>query len=184
MPFNSILDILLDNIGTKEARLGLSKLTPDETRDSYISHIVDFKKSVKIVTGEANSKLFDRRDLAQALREGLSLGNDRVFEFVFHKSDDKETAQAEFQAENKELVDLKLEFSDRVHIYWSPIRPGQHYAVIDNGKKAILEEPNHIGYKSFWATIVFDKSRAEGWAKRFDSYIEYCKPELEFAPVS
>ncbi|HEY54861.1 MAG TPA: hypothetical protein G4N91_01080 [Dehalococcoidia bacterium] len=183
MAFKSVLDILLDNIGTKEARSGLSKFTPDETRDSYISHVADFKKSVKIVTGEANGKLFDRRDLAQALREGLSSGNGRVFEFVFHKSNDEETAQAEFQAENKELVDLKREFPDRVHIYWSPIRPGQHYAVIDNGKEAILEEPNHIGNKSFWATIVFDKNRARGWAERFDEYIKYCK-RLKFAPAS
>lgn len=182
MPFKSILDILLDNIGTKEAKLGLSKFTPDETRDSYISHIVDFKKSVKIITGEANSKLFDRRDLTQALRGSLSLGNGRTFQLVFHKSDDIKTARNEFQAQNEELVDLKLEFPDRVHIYWSPIRPQQHYAVIDNGKEAILEEPNHIGNKSFWATVVFDKSRAKGWSKRFDDYIKYCR-ELEFAPA-
>jgi hypothetical protein len=182
MPFQSILDILLDNIGTKEARLGLSKFTPDETRDSYVSHIADFEESVKIVTGEANGKLFDRSDLAQALRKRLSSGNGRTFQIVFHKSDDIKTARDEFQAQNKELVDLKRDLPDHVHIYWSPIRPGQHYAVIDNGREAILEEPNHTGYKSWWATIVFDKDRARGWSKRFDKFIKYCV-ELEFAPA-
>ena len=179
MQFKSSLELLLDNIGTREARLGLSKFTPDITRANYISQIVGYQKSIKIVTGEANSELFDREDLAQALRESLSNGNDKTLQFVFHKNDDMKTAQEEFRVQNKELINLSLEFPSCVHIYWSPIRPRQHYAVIDDGKKAILEEPNHIAREPFWATIVLDERRAKSWANRFDDYVTYCT-ELAF----
>lgn len=179
MQFKSALELLLDNIGPREARLGLPKFDPNITREEYIARIRGFQKSIKIVTGEANNQLFEREDLLQALRGGLSSGYDKTLQFVFHKNDDMKTAREEFQVQNKELVNLKLEFPDRVHIYWSPIRPRQHYAVIDNGKKAILEEPNHARGQTFWATIVLDESRAKSWENRFDNYIEYCR-ELKF----
>lgn len=181
MQFRSALELLLDNIGSSEARLGLSKFTPDSTRDNYISHIMSYQKSIKIITGEANSQLFNRPDLARALRESLSNGNNKTLQLVFHKNDDIKTAQEEFQVENEELVNLRREFPNCVHIYWSPIRPRQHYAVIDDGKKVILEEPNHKGFEPFWATIVLDEGRAKNWAERFDDYIKYCR-ELEFEP--
>lgn len=174
------LELLLERIGPREAKRGLSKLTPDITRDSYIAEVRHYKKSVKIVTGEANSQLFERLGLAQAVKDGFLRGGSNTFQFVFHKDDDMKVAQAAFQVENKELVSLKSEFPERVHIYWSPIRPRQHYAVIDDGKKAILEEPNHVGGAPFWATIVFDESRAKDWANRFNEYVEHCV-ELEFA---
>lgn len=183
MPFKSILELFLDNIGSNEARLGLSKFTPDITRESYISYIKNYQKSIKIVTGEANGQLFDRQDLAQALRESLSNGCNKNIQFVFHKNDDIKTAQWEFQVQNKELVNLQLEFPSCVHIYWSPIRPRQHYAVIDDGKKAILEEPNHEGLEPFWAAVVLNENRAKGWASRFNDYIEYCT-ELRFESPS
>lgn len=183
MQFKSALELLLDNIGTREAKLGLSKFAPDITRESYVAQIKGYQKSLRIVTGEANSQLFDRQDLSQALKESFLNGNNKTLQFVFHKNNNMKIAQAEFQVQNKELVSLKLEFPERVHIYWSPIRPRQHYAVIDDGKKAILEEPNHAGGTPFWATIVLDESRVKSWINRFDEYIKYCV-ELEFESPS
>lgn len=179
MQFKSTLELLLDIVGPREARLGLSKFTPEVTRESYVAQIKGYQKSIRLMTGEANSQLFNREDLLQVLGEGFLSGNGKTLQFVFHKNDDMKTAQEEFQVQNKGLVNLKIEFPDCVHIYWSPIRPRQHYAVIDDGKKAILEEPNHARGQPFWATIVLDESRARGWANRFDDYIKYCT-ELEF----
>lgn len=181
MKHRTTLELWLDRIGPKEAKKALSKRTPELTRDTYVAEIRAYRKSVKIVTGEANSKLFNRSDLSQAVEDGFLREDDNTLQLVFHKDNDIKVAQVIFERENHEIVNLKHKFPERVHIYWSPIRPRQHYAVIDNGKKAILEEPNHVGGEPFWASIVFDESRAQGWANRFNEYIKHCV-ELTFEP--
>ena len=182
MEFKSSLELLLDNIGSAEAKQGLSRSTPEITRDSYIAQIRGFEQSIKIVSGEANSQLFDQFGLVQAIRESFRCHNWKTFHLIFHKSDDMLTAEEQFKVQNRNLLVLKLEFPDRVHIYWSPIRPRQHYLVVDDGVKAVLEEPNHERGKPFWATIVLNRERATSWAQRFDGFAKYCT-ELKFEPV-
>ena len=179
MPFRSALEVLLDRVAPKEARLGWPKTDAEATRANYVAQINGYRRSLKIVAGEANGKLFDRNDLAEVLRSGLMRSQFSTLQLVFHKHDAISEAKKAFEVDNAALLQLKLDFPKRVHLYWSPIRPRQHYAVIDDGDKAILEEPNHEPGQPFWATVVMNKNRAAGWSDRFDKYVQCCK-ELEF----
>ena len=181
MQWKSTLDSILETIGPPESRLALSKTDPESTREKYIEYIGSAHRSVKIVVGEANGKLFNQSALKDALKAVLSHSNESTVEFVFHKYDDIDRAKESFQINNAELVELKLEFPERTHILWSPIRPRQHYVVLDGGEKVILEEPSHKGFEPFWAAVVLDSERGKGWVDRFDKYIKYCR-ELNFEP--
>jgi len=157
----------------------LSSRNPEQTRWKYINSIGEFKSSVKIVTGEANGKLFDRTELADALSNGLRENRNATVRFVFHKNEDKDTARQSFETENTHIMAVKRVFSERVHLYWVPLRPEQHYAVIDD-ETVILEQPNHRGGEPFWGKIVKDSNIALEWENRFDEYVKYCV-ELPFA---
>lgn len=175
LQWKSTLDLLLETIGPPETRLALSKTDPEGTRDKYIEYIGSAYRSVKIVAGEANGKLFNRSSMATTLRSFLSGSEHSTVDLVFHKHKDINVARGAFQVSNPELAKLKCEFPNRFSIYWSPIRPRQHYVVLDNGEKVILEEPCHEGLAPFWAAVVLDSSRGKEWADRFNDYVKYCK---------
>lgn len=177
--WKSTLEAVIDRISPQETRLALSKATPDISRGKYIEYISNADKSVKIVAGEANSKLFNRPALKNTLESMLSHNKESTFEIVFHKTNNADDAEKLFQIENKELFALKRKFGERVHIYWSPIRPRQHYAVLDEGKFVILEEPEHRKFAEFWAAVVLNPAQGKKWAARFNEYVDYCK-ELKF----
>lgn len=177
--WKSTLEVVLDRSGPQETRLALSKTDPEITRQKYIEYVGKASRSVKFVTGEANSKLFNQPTLQETLRAMLSHSNESTVEFVCHKSDNVDEAERLFRVENEGLLALKREFSKRMHIYWSPIRPRQHYAVLDGGKFVILEEPSHKKFAEFWAAVVLDSVRGQKWATRFDEYIKDCT-ELKF----
>lgn len=179
MRWESTLDSIIDAIGPLEARFALSKTDPETTREKYVGYVGNAKRSVKIIVGEANGKLFNQPSMGAALKSVLSRNENSVVEFVFHKYNNLDNAKEAFLVDNKEIVDVKRQFPKRTHIYWSPIRPRQHYAVLDEGEQVILEEPNHKGFEPFWAAVMLDQSRGTLWKDRFDDYIKYCR-ELVF----
>lgn len=179
MRWKSTLESLIDAVGPPESRFALSKTDPEATREKYVEYIGNARRSVKIVVGEANSKLFNRPSMGDALKLVLSHSENSTVEFIFHRLNNVDTAKESFLASNEALVALKRQFPDRTHIYWSPIRPRQHYAVLDEGERVILEEPYHKGFEPFWAAVVLDQSRGKVWMERFDKYISYCR-ELTF----
>ncbi len=148
------------------------------TRWAYIETVRNFKRVVKIVVGEANGKLFDREELKSALTEGLRENSQSTVHLIFHKSDDKDQAIVGFKKDNPLLVALKNAFPDRVHMFWAPKRPRQHYAVIDE-QRVIFEQPNHPANKAWWGSIVVNTTIAREWERRFDEYEGYCS-ELRF----
>ena len=156
----------------------LSPRDPEQTRWKYIKSIGEFKTSVKIVTGEANGKLFDRTELADVLREGLIKDSNATVRLIFHKDENKDKPCQDFEIENEHILDLKRDFPNSVHLYWAPKRPAQHYAVIDD-KTVIFEQPDHPSEGVFWGKIVKDSNIAIKWEARFDEYAKYC-PELDF----
>jgi len=147
-------------------------------RWAYIETIRDFGRTVKMVAGEANGKLFDREELVSALGEGLRENPQSTVHLVFHKTDDKNEATVAFEKENPLMVDLKNKFLDRVHIFWAPKRPRQHYAVVDD-ERVIFEQPNHAANKTWWGSVVENTVIAGEWAGRFDEYVKCCS-ELQF----
>lgn len=179
MRWKSTLDSVIDAIGPPEARFALSKTDPETTREKYVEYIGNAKRSVKIVVGEANGKLFNRPSMGNALKSVLSSSENSIVDFVFHKYNNVDIAKESFLADNKEIAAVKRQFPKRTHIYWSPIRPRQHYAVLDEGEQVILEEPNHKGFEPFWAAVMLDQGRGTVWMNRFDEYIKYCR-ELTF----
>lgn len=179
MALRSTLDSALEIIGPSEVRVSLSRDDPESTREKYIEYIGSAVQSVKIVTGEANGNLFNRPGLRDALKTVLMQSKDTNLQFVFHKYDDLDAAKEAFQFNNNELVELQQSFPKQVQIFWSPIRARQHYAVVDNGKKVILEEPSHKGFSPFWAAVILDENRGKEWANRFDEYVKHCT-RLEF----
>ena len=82
----------------------------------------------------------DTSSTKEALKRTLQDNPDSTVEMVFHKDDDIGKAEIGFREENTHLLALKQEFPDRVHIFWTPKRPRQHYAVVDEGELAILEQ--------------------------------------------
>lgn len=156
----------------------LSSRDPEHNRWQYIENIHGFNKSVKIVAGEANGKLFDRPEFANALKEGLKSHNDATVKMIFHKVDNIGEARSLFIENNKQMVELKKTFPDRVHIFWVPKRPKQHYAVKDEST-VIFEQPDHKPGKPRWGIIVQDPSLGHEWENRFDEYVGYCQ-ELYF----
>ena len=180
MPFKSALQILLDSVLIDSSSRMLPKLDPERTRASYVELVANARISVKIVAGEANHQLFDREDFGFAIRRVLSVNPSSTVELVFHKDNEAVAAKSAFKENNKHLYALKQEFPDRLHIFWAPKRPRQHYAVVDNGVFALLEQPSHPKNKPFWATVTSNMTRAKEWSKRFDEYVTYCR-ELQFA---
>lgn len=180
MPFKSALQILVDSVLIDSSFSMLPKLDPERTRASYVELVANARISVKIVAGEANHQLFDREDFGFAIGRLLFDNPKSTVMFIFHKENEFGAAKRLFQEKNKQLYALKQEFPDRLHIYWSPKRPRQHYAVVDNGALAILEQPSHPRNKPFWATVTSNMTRAKEWSKRFDEYVTYCR-ELQFA---
>ena len=175
---NSALQLLIEHSDTKKPGKWLRKGEPEAARLGYVQEIKNFSRAVKIVAGEANHKLFNRPDFIASLRDGLAKNPESNLKFVFHKADQQEYAKLLFEQDNSELVTLKREFDDRVHIYWSPVRPLQHYAVIDD-EKVILEEPGHRPSTPFWAYVSTEAERAKDWEALFDEYVSYCD-ELSF----
>ena len=174
----SALKLLIERSDTKKPGKWLRKGDPEAARLGYVQEIGCFSRSVKIVAGEANHKLFNRPDFIASLRYGLTKHPESNLKFVFHKADQLADAKFLFKQDNMELVTLKREFDDRVHIYWSPVRPLQHYAVIDD-EKVILEEPGHKPSVPFWAYVSTEVARAKDWEALFDEYVSYCE-ELSF----
>ncbi len=156
----------------------LSRSDPVISRWAYIETVRNFGWGVKMVAGEANGKLFNREELVSVLTEGLREHPQATVELVFHKDDDKARACIMFEEENSLMIRLKREFSDRVHIFWAPKRPRQHYAVVDD-ERVIFEQPNHPPNKPWWGNIVMNTSIAQEWERRFDEYVRYCS-ELQF----
>jgi len=147
----------------------LSSRKPEETREAYVAVAGAFSSELKIVTGEANGKLFDRPDFASAIQRVFQNKPEAVFKLVFHKSDTEAEARVNFQRENPHFFALKEQYPERVHIYWTPLRPRQHYAVVDS-QVVILEQPDHVSLKPFWATIIHDSEISSLWEERFDTY--------------
>lgn len=156
----------------------LSSKLPHETRNAYIDAIGEFANKLKIVAGEANSKLFNLAKFARVIEKELGKNSVATFEMVFHKKDSEDEARDDFRKENPLLVDLRNKYPKQVHFYWAPKRPRQHYAVIDD-EMVILEQPHHPAGEPFWATIIRDYEIATDWEKHFDEYVEYCTP-MEF----
>jgi len=181
VPIRSALELTLESIGLRESRNAISKEYPENARASYAIFISHSEGPIKIVAGEADTKLFERDDMISALR-GVLACTKATLSLIFHRYADKGVAEKSLAESNKRLISLKHEFDERVHLYWSPIRPRQHFAVItvNGGNEALLEEPNHEGEQPFWATPVYDKAEAKDWAVRFDKFVRGCK-ELEFA---
>lgn len=157
----------------------LSSSKPDETRDAYIAAASSFSKELKIVTGEANGKLFDQKVFADAIKRVLHENQNAAFKLVFHKRDTEDEALRDFKVENQHFAALKDQYPKQVHIYWTPERPRQHYAVIDD-KIVILEQPRHTAFESFWATIIHDSKVSALWEKRFNTYISHLAGEKAF----
>lgn len=174
MPFKSALQLFIDPVLEKPLDRKLSKID-SEAREEYVRLVSGAYKSVKIVAGEANSRLFDREDFATGLETFLKNNPDAILQLIFHKNNDAKVAEALFKDKNKLLFALKQKFNDRVHIFWINKRPHQHYAVIDDGMSAILEEPDHPKYKPFDALVTYDKSWAHKWSERFDKYLDHCR---------
>ncbi len=174
MPFKPALQLFIDPILEKPRDRKLSKVD-GLARNENIRLISSACKSVKIVAGEANRQLFNLEDFAIGLKTFLENNPDGTLQFMFHKDNDEKVAETLFKDENKLLVTLKQEFNDRVHVFWINKRPHQHYAVIDNGRLAILEEPDHPPNKPFDALITYDKSWAHKWSDRFDKYLNHCR---------
>ncbi|MCK4823507.1 hypothetical protein KA005_47585, partial [bacterium] len=65
----------------------LSPRDPEQTRWKYIKSISGFRTSVKIVTGEANGKLFDRTELTDVFRTGLEENSNATVQLIFHKDE-------------------------------------------------------------------------------------------------
>lgn len=177
MQYKSALQFLLDQSNAKKPGSWFPKSDPKVAIEKYIEEIDGYEKSVRIVVGEGGRRLYDKTEFGVAVKEGLTNHPESTFTFVFHKDDDIERAKERFQREHRVIMSLKREFHNRVHIYWSPIRPEQHYAVIDM-RKVIVEEPHHISGDR-WAYAVSEPTKAKSWQERFDKYIEYCE-ELSF----
>jgi len=174
MKYKSALQLFIDPILETPKDRRLFKSNTDATRRQYVELVSKANKSVKIVAGEANRQLFDREDFAIGLDTFLQNNPDSELQFIFHKDDDINIAKELFEEQNKSIVALKKQFSDRIHIFWIDKRPHQHYAVIDNGELAILEEPDHKPNEPFDALITQDKQWARKWSKRFDNYLYQC----------
>ncbi len=180
MEFKSALQWLADDIAEHPQDRKLRDCDGgDKTREGYVDILKTAKHSIKIVAGEANNKLFDRTDFRAALKGTLDGDPDSTVALVFHKDPDMAMAKQGFVKDNPKLLSLKHEYGSRVHLSWSPVRPTQHYAVIDDGESAVLEQPNHTEMEPFWATVTTNPKRAKGWAARFDEYVRYCE-ELKF----
>lgn len=158
--------------GALQREQWLSQKSPDESRKSYVDAVSKFTKELKIVTGEANSKLFDLKEFADAIDVVFSKEPEAVFKLVFHKNNSEAEALEDFKRNNTHFCELRAKYPERMKIYWTPKRPRQHYAVIDN-KVVILEEPNHPSSQPFWATIVKDEEISADWEKRFDTYVSH-----------
>ena len=156
----------------------LSNRYPEVNRWAYITTVRDFNRTVKIVAGEANGKIFDREEFVGYLGEGLRNHPQATVTLVFHKEEDESKARLAFKEENPLMTGLKHEFPERVHIYWASKRPRQHYAIVDE-ERVIFEQPNHPAKEAWWGNIVEDISIAQEWEKRFDEYVRYCS-ELQY----
>lgn len=154
----------------------LSSSKPDETRDAYIAAASSFNRELKIVTGEANGKLFNQKVFADAIGRVLHDNQDATFKLVFHKRDAQDEALRDFRVDNPHFTALKKQYPEQVHIYWTPQRPRQHYAVVDD-KLVILEQPRHTAYGSFWATIIHDGKISALWEERFNTYVSHLAGE-------
>lgn len=175
MPFKSALQLFIDPILEKPRDYKLAKTDPEAARKEYVKLTSGAYRSVKIVAGEANGQLFDRSDFVNGLRTFLRNNPDGTFQLMCHKANDRKVAETLFKDQNKLLVALKQEFKDRVHIFCLDKRPHQHYAVIDDGRLAFLEEPDHQPNEPFDARVTYDKSWAHKWSERFDKYLDHCR---------
>ncbi len=155
----------------------LSMRYPEVNRQAYIETIRDFNKGVKMVAGEANGKIFDQEEFFSVLREGLRENPEAQVSLVFHKEGDIDKARLAFEQDNPHLTNLKRQFPDKVHLWWAPKRPSQHYAVVDDNR-VLFEQPNHRRGKPWWGNIVMDSSIAKEWERRFDKYVGYCSELL------
>lgn len=156
----------------------LSQKKPDETRDAYINAASKFTTELKVVTGEANGKLFEKKEFTDAIDRVLRKNINATFKLVFHKRDTEAEALEDFRKENPLFTNLKERYPKQVHIYWTPKRPRQHYAVVDN-RLVILEQPHHATLEPFWATIIHDSEISTRWENRFDTYVSYLR-EMSF----
>jgi hypothetical protein len=175
MRFKSALQLFIDPIIEESPERELNRTNPKAAREEYIQLTSGANKSVKIVAGEANRQLFNEKAFVDGLRTFLSHNPKGTFKLICHKDDDRKVAEEMFKKQNKLLVDLKHDIKDRVQIFWVSKRPHQHYAVIDDGRLAILEEPDHKPFAPFDGLVTYDKNWAHEWSKRFDKYLDHCR---------
>lgn len=175
MIFKSALQLFIDPILEKPRERELNRTNPSVARKEYIQLTSGANKSVKIVAGEANRQLFNQNAFVDGLRTFLRNNPEGTFKFICHKDDDRKVAEEMFKEQNDKLVVLKQEIKDRVQIFWVSERPHQHYAVVDDGRLAILEEPDHKPHAPFDGLVTYDKNWAHKWDERFDKYLDHCR---------
>ena len=119
-----------------------------------------------------DNKIFNDPEFLESLRTKLEKG--ATASFVVHIDDDMDTAKQTLENCCPGLIELKHGFPKQLSIRWSPIKPNQHYTVVD-GEKVILEEPHHRDDKQPWMYISdISPKLGEEWKRRFDEFSEYC----------
>lgn len=153
----------------------VSVLKPNEDRLPLLVYCIDHAVyEILCVCGEADPNLWEDELLIQAIRRFLSRGSDSHLIFTFSRSeacDTPEQAVVSLKESNPKLVGVVGEFSNKVQIYWTPIRPEAHYAIFDS---SIMFESRHTAYGSPEVTFIFNRPHtAAKWRGHFFEFIKH-----------
>lgn len=154
------------------------KLKPNEDRVPALVYCIDNTEyEISCVFGEADPSLWENELIIQAMRRFLARGSDNHLIVAFARSDECKTpdqAIASLKVKNPKLIKAARDYTDKVQIYWTPIRPSGHYAIFDN---SVMFESEHPANGKPEVTFIINRPEiARKWRGHFYEFIKYAHP--------
>ncbi len=144
----------------------------DEGDKAYADFLKRAERTVKIVCGECDPRLFEQKSIIGAI-ENLLVHNGKM-ELIVGTLDNEESAEevrARLHRNNKLLSEVLSKYQNQAYVYVASKRPDLHYTIVD-GKHVLFEEP-HEPYKRRETRARFDDEKlAKAWEQRFDEYLQ------------
>lgn len=143
----------------------LTKRAEDRT-PVFLSLISRARDYVYTVSGQLHPKFWEQPPVLQALRGRLAEGVRVHLLFGKPGITSPEEAENVVRRVNPGIIDLKLQYSNQLRLFWVDERPRIHFTVVD-GMHIMHEEICSSGITPATITRFKDRKWASPWSERF-----------------
>lgn len=141
----------------------------EERLDEFLDFLSHAQKSLSLVTGEADPRVYENPRVVGRLNKLLA-GGARISVVGNFKSTNRRDAVANLNQENPHLCQFKRDFQGRFCLHWAKARPEAHFGVADE-RHVFFEEkhdPNKLRAVSYFYD---DEALGREWTENFQRLI-------------